>query len=119
MADEKFSGFVFYDKEGIPFSKNENELISENIRRILMTRRGERVNNLAFGSDLKRYIFLPGITANDLISEMKNSITRCEPRVTVESCTLSKSELQEDILNVNLIIRIKSSGELEALTVSV
>ena len=42
---------------GLKF-QNEKEHIVQNVKRILMTRRGEQVGDLSFGSDLKKYLFI-------------------------------------------------------------
>ena len=76
-------GLGFYDENGITF-QTEGKHIIENVKRILTTRRGERIGNLSFGSDVSKYLFMPDLTIDDLIAEIVNSIKRCEPRVTVE-----------------------------------
>ena len=43
MKGDTYSGFTLWNKNA-SFSKNEKEFFSENIRRILTTRKGERVN---------------------------------------------------------------------------
>ena len=50
------SGLGFYDKDFCRVIKS-TELLKENITRILMTRPGERVNDLTYGSRLQEYIF--------------------------------------------------------------
>ena len=46
-------GLVLEGYTGINFSKSEDELILENVKRILLTNRGERVMELEFGSDVR------------------------------------------------------------------
>ena len=90
VNNEEYSGFVYWNdsnsvKNGIRFSKTEKELISENIRRILMTRKGERLNNPDFGSNVQTFLFMPDLYIDDLLAEIKYSIEKFEPRVTVKS----------------------------------
>ena len=87
---------------GITFSSTEDKLILENVRRILLTKRGERVNELEFGSDLREYLFLPEIKIDDILIEVKNSIERCEPRVQVLEAKLIYSKNEEFKIRVNL-----------------
>lgn len=108
-------GLGFYNETGVMF-QSESKNIIESIERILTTRRGERIGNLSFGSDVQKYLFMPDLTIDDLITEIINSITRCEPRVTVQSCTLNSQE--DDIVNIDLIVKIKSTGETVETTVS-
>ena len=87
---------------GITFSSTEDKLILENVRRILLTKRGERVNELEFGSDLREYLFLPEIKIDDILIEVKNSIERCEPRVKVLEAKLIYSKNEEFKIRVTL-----------------
>lgn len=103
-------GLGFYDENGVKF-QSEGKHIIENVKRILTTRRGERIGNLSFGSDVSRYLFMPDITIDDLITEIVASITRCEPRVIVEECKLT-SKQDFDVVNIDLKLRIKQSGEI-------
>lgn len=103
------TGIGFYNENGIMF-QTEGQHIIENVKRILTTRRGERIGNLAFGSDVQKYLFMPEMSIDDLIGEIVNSIKRCEPRVTVEECTLRSKE-QGDVVNIDLKLRMVSSGE--------
>jgi phage baseplate assembly protein W len=103
-------GLGFYDENGITF-QTEGKHIIENVKRILTTRRGERIGNLSFGSDVSKYLFMPDLTIDDLIAEIVNSIKRCEPRVTVEECSLY-SRKDFDTVVIDLKLRLKSSGEI-------
>lgn len=102
-------GLGFYNENGITFQA-EGKHIIENVKRILTTRRGERIGNLSFGSDVSKYLFMPDLTIDDLITEIVNSIKRCEPRVIVEECSLS-SKKDFDAVIIDLKLRLKSSGE--------
>lgn len=106
-------GVGFYKETGLSFQK-EGPHIIENIKRILTTRRGERVGNLAFGSDVSKYLFMPEMSIDDLISEIVNSIKRNEPRVEVEECSLIKF-IDVDTVDINLKLRLVSdNSEIEA-----
>lgn len=115
MSSESNVGLGFYDENGVMF-QTESQNIIECIKRILTTRRGERIGNLSFGSDVQKYLFMPDLTIDDLITEIVNSITRCEPRVTVQSCTLRSQE--DDVVNIDLVVSLKSTGETVETTVS-
>lgn len=102
-------GLGFYQENGIGFQTPGKHII-ENVKRILTTRRGERIGNLSFGSDVSKYLFMPDMSIDDLIDEIVNSIKRCEPRVIVEECSLSSKE-DFDVVNIDLKLRLKSTGE--------
>ena len=108
------TGLGFYSENGIVFQK-EGKHIAENIRRILSTRRGERIGNLAFGSDVSKYIFMPEMSIDDLISEIQRAITVNEPRVIINEITLQSFE--NDTVNIALDLTIKETGEREKVSV--
>ena len=95
-------GLVIGEGNGIGFSSTENKLILENVKRILLTKRGERVKELEFGSNVKEYLFMPEINIDDVLLEVKNSIERCEPRVKVTEATLEYSQDEEFKVKVTL-----------------
>ena len=115
MDSSENVGMGFYGENGVVF-QSESQHIIENVKRILTTRRGERVGNLSFGSDVQKYLFMPQMSIDDLINEISNSIKRCEPRVTVESCTLRSTE-NFDVVNIDLKLRMVSNGDTIETTV--
>lgn len=121
MKGDDYSGYVFCEnKNGIVFSKDEKELIKENIKRILTTRKGERVNNPEFGSRLKEFLFMPQMYVDDLMLEIRSSIEQWEPRVKVKTCTLSSNVLlQQDVVDVKLELLIKTPDGVEILETEV
>ena len=116
MKGDDFSGLVIYGKKGAAFSKTEAELLSENIKRILTTRRGERVGEPDFGSNIMTYLFMPQMLVEDLIAEIITSIERSEPRVIVNNCTLRSSK--DEIINIDLDLTIRTRN-LERLQIGV
>ena len=56
---------------------------------------------------------MPQLSINDLIAEIITSINKNEPRVTVNSCTLT-SATQDDVINIllNLTINNENSDKL-------
>lgn len=113
MAEEK--GIIFYDKDFFEYSSSQDDLMKENVVRILSTRRGERLNNLSFGSDISKYIFMPEMQITDLANEVKNSIERNENRCQVVSCSFDPMENEQ----VNIYVTIKSKITDTVSTVSV
>jgi phage baseplate assembly protein W len=95
-------GLVIGEGKGISFSSTEDKLILENVKRILLTKRGERVKELEFGSDIREYLFLPEMRIDDILTEAKNSIERCEPRVKVLEAKLIYSQDEEFKIQITL-----------------
>ena len=76
-------GISFYNTDFFNI-KEGNNLIKENITRILLTQPGERINNPQFGSNLKSFIFDPeNVLKNDVVRNLEKSINRWEPRVNI------------------------------------
>lgn len=112
-------GLTFYDKEFCVFSES-TALLKENIIRILMTRPGERINNLNFGSRLQEYIFSnSALAVEDILSEIKNSIERCEPRITVNNVVLENKDTENEILSISIYAVENSTKEVIDVGVTV
>lgn len=114
MKGDTYSGLSLENGKGISFSQNEVSFIVENIKRILSTRKGERVGEPDFGSDVKRYLFMPQIRIDDLMAEIKRAIETQEPRVKVRSCTLTHAGIDE-VVNIKVVITILDSITTEAV----
>lgn len=116
MKGDTFSGITMEqkDKPGFVFSATEKDLIMENIKRILTTRKGERVNEPEFGSDVLAFLFMPQIYVDDLMSLIKFSIEKWEPRVIVNSVTL-KTLGQDDTVTIGLNMTIVNPEDKEVI----
>jgi phage baseplate assembly protein W len=100
-----------YRDQGIHFSKTPGQLISENIRRILSTRKGERLNDPNFGSLIKQYLFMPEMMIEDVISEIMNCIRTYEPRAIVNEITFTKSPNEMDTFYINLNVTVRGEDD--------
>lgn len=119
MKGDNYSGFVYWNKNGIVFSEDEKELIKENVLRILTTRKGERVGEPEFGSRVKDFLFMPQMYVDNLLDEIKYSVERFEPRVTVNTCTITPGQEQEDIINIRLEMTINTPEGKEIIKTEV
>jgi phage baseplate assembly protein W len=76
-------GISFYDNDFF-VKKTDNELILEEITRVLQTIPGERINNSEFGSSLKMYLYEFGSKVKaDLGAIIKKDLERWLPYITV------------------------------------
>jgi len=114
MKGDIYSGLSLENGRGIRFSASDVAFITENVKRILSTRRGERVNEPQFGSDVKKFLFMPQIRIDDLIAEIKRSIETQEPRVKVNSCTLTSADAN-DVVNIKLVLTILDGTTVETI----
>lgn len=118
MKGDEFSGYSFYNSKYFGFSKTEKELIEENVKRILLTRKGERVGEPEFGSNLKMFLFMPQIFVTDVLEEIKYSIEKFEPRVKVISCSLISAG-QDEVVKIKLDLEIISESKNITIEVNV
>lgn len=98
-------GISFYGQDFFVI-KYETDLIKENISRILLTLPGERVLNYNFGCKLKSFLFAPDLVLQeDVENEIKQSITRWEPRVDIISVSAEMVESNQVYIKIDLINR--------------
>ena len=85
---------------------NENA-IKQAVRNLVMTQFGERPFQMDIGSRVTCLLFEPFdvFSAEDMKDEIRNTIERLEPRVTVETVDVILSD-SEDALDVSIEYRI-------------
>ena len=97
----KIKGISFKQNNGFDISV-DNQLLLERVGRIIMTYKGERVNNPDFGSYLETMLFERG---NILPQHVENSLIRdieyYEPNVNVLSATVTYTR-EEAKINIVL-----------------
>lgn len=99
------------DNEGREFAsiKKIDDLVRESIKRILLTRPGERPGHPEFGIGLQRYIFSPMSSLNNetFRDGLINKIQNFDPRVVVESLKFT----QTDTNTLTMTLRYRISDE--------
>jgi len=94
-------GIAFYGQDFF-IIKTDNELIKENISRILLTLPSERVMS-SFGSLFKSFLFdQSNVLQEDVDNELKKSISRWEPRVVVNSASASIIDVNRASITLSL-----------------
>jgi phage baseplate assembly protein W len=106
------SGLVFYNKDTLMFSESPSDLICENVKRILLTRPGERPNNLEFGSRLRNFLFMPEMLMSDIALEIQSSVNHWEPRAQITGIEVGK--IDEETIMIKLSIKNKVTGEISS-----
>jgi len=84
-------GIALYDFDFFK-RKTDNDLIKESITRILLTSKGERVNNPEFGSNLQRFLF-SSASFEDIEEDIIQSLNRWEPRTSIQYIHTTRSGL--------------------------
>lgn len=105
-------GIVLYNESF--FTMKEDEiLLKENISRILLTLPGERINNPFFGSKLRTFLFdLDVIMREEVESEIVNSITTWEPRVSIDAISTDAPDSKTFLIK----LECTNNDTLEAFT---
>ena len=111
-----FAGFSTKNKKAINHNLYGKDLIIEDLMNHLMTRKGERVMMPTYGSIIHDLIFEP-LTPEikDIIDIDINSIIDEDPRVTINTLTISDDDHS---LNIKLSVSIIPTGEQVELTVN-
>lgn len=97
---------------GVALVRREREL-EEAMRLILMTYPGERPMRPEFGSRLRDYVFRSADdeTAASLSIEVKRSLLRWEPRVDVESVTVTPDGADRGLLFIDIQYKPKRTND--------
>jgi phage baseplate assembly protein W len=82
--------------------------VRDAIRVILMTELGERLMREDFGCGLRRYLFEPNTEATRarIQDSIVNSITRWEPRVTLDTVTVDPDDNDPRRVNIVVLFRL-------------
>lgn len=85
--------------------------VSSDLLLLLLTRKGERYYNPEYGTNLTKYIFEPNnnLTANDIENEIKRTVKRYMPAVTINKVDFywNFDEEGNQISDTQLNIKIK------------
>ena len=100
-------------------TKTALEQTKHNIKNLLLTRKGERVGNPTFGSNLHATLFEPQIESfEDTVEEaVRSSITEWLPFVSVEDIITSMSDANTVTINITLGINTDPTS-LEQIEIS-
>lgn len=99
--------FPFQDsKDGFFLNMNsvDSKAIRSDLMHLILTRKGERLYNPDFGTDLLRFIFEPNdnITYSDIKLDIQTTVKRFIPNLNVDDITVEASEEFEYKANVRI-----------------
>lgn len=85
------------DASSLPARRTDDDVIEDNIRRILLTPRGSRVMRPATGSNMYRFVFQSTgvVLRNQIDLEVRRAIADGEPRVVVIQTIVREIERPE------------------------
>ncbi len=105
---KNMKGIAFYDLDFFK-QKSDKDLLKESITRILLTSKGERLNNPEFGSNLQRFLFSQA-EFEEIEEDIKDSLARWEPRVSVQHIFTKMVEINS--VKVSLVLYNRESTEI-------
>lgn len=78
-------------------NSDESRAIKADLMHLLLTRKGQRLYNPNFGTDLLRFIFEPqdNLTLDDIKDEVKNSVKKYLPKLVINNISVTPSEESE------------------------
>jgi uncharacterized protein len=99
--------FPFQDsKDGFFLNMNsiDSKAIRSDLMHLILTRKGERLYNPEFGTDLLRFIFEPNDSAtySDIKLDIQTTVKRFIPNLNVDDITVESSEEFEYKANVRI-----------------
>lgn len=95
---------------------NLEDDIRQNIYHCLITEKGERALRPEYGCEISKYFYQLNKSgmARNMCSEIKNSLTKNEPRITVNSVDYANDEISQKRVMINYTINeLNSSSTFE------
>ena len=93
-------------KDGFFLNMNsiDSKAIRSDLMHLILTRKGERLYNPEFGTDLLRFIFEPNdsVTYSDIKLDIQTTVKRFIPNLNVDDITVEASEEFEYKANVRI-----------------
>jgi hypothetical protein len=93
------------------------ESVRQSIRVILLTRPGEQLMRPEFGAGLDRFLHEPNtlLTRRRVRDAIVEALGRWEPRIITERVEVWESEERADAVRVEIVYRIKRTGGVTSL----
>jgi phage baseplate assembly protein W len=113
MANNRYINIDFPFKnspKGFFLNLNETDqnAIKADLMHLLLTRKGQRLYNPDFGTDLLKYIFEPNDerTLSEVKEEVASSVKKYLPKLLITNLTVTKSDDNEHVATIRLDYRI-------------
>jgi phage baseplate assembly protein W len=88
----------------IKLNDNDQRAIKADLMHLLLTRRGQRLYNPDFGTNILKYIFEPNdsLTWDSVKDEVIGSVKKYLPKLNVTDITVTQSELNDYAATIRL-----------------
>ena len=95
-----------------PIIKSDQDLIIENVKRVLLTLPGEQVGNLNFGCRLREYLFeFEKVLEEDIEQVIISAISTWEPRVVILGVDLKIDPEMKELFHVTVSLTLRETLE--------
>ena len=111
---------------GLPFNKpsafkptySTAEQIKYNLINLLLTNKGERIENPEFGADIKRELFeqISESTFDDLRDKIIGNVSIFIPEIVLTNIVITPLT-DSNTVSINIEYKLKTSGELKKLNI--
>ena len=102
MANGKYININYPFKDSnkgffLDLTSDDNSAIKADLMHLILTRKGQRLYNPDFGTDLLRFIFEPndGLTLNGIKEEITNVVKKYLPNLQINEVSVTESEESE------------------------
>lgn len=109
MANGKYIGVKYPFKESpqgffIDLNSTDRDEIKSDLLHLILTRRGQRYYLPEFGTNLLQFIFEPNdiITHSDIEKEIKDTVKKYIPNLTINSVIVEQSKTAEFVATVTI-----------------
>jgi phage baseplate assembly protein W len=104
----------------LPKTSEDNDVIAENIQRILLTRKGERVMRPGTGSGVWDFVFEnTGAVLNARIdNDVRQAIAEGEPRAVVLQVNVTEEDRADGDINVLVTVTYSVNLDVQQTTVT-
>ena len=95
----------------LDLNENDNEAIKADLLHLLLTRKGQRLYNPDFGTDLLIYIFEPldGLTLTDIKTEVSTVVKKYLPNLEITDLTVEQSTESEYAATVTIAYTVTNN----------
>lgn len=92
--------FPFKDSQDgflVALTKDDNRAVKSDLMHLILTKKGERLYNPDFGTDLIKYIFEPndGLTLGEITLDIKQTVKKYLPNLKINEIATEQSEDSE------------------------
>jgi phage baseplate assembly protein W len=105
-------GFSNSNKDGV-FQKNytTRKQLAENIKNLILTKKGERIMNPLFGCDVHRVLFepfIPGQIENKIQQSIEQAVNYWIPEVNIEEIVFDfdDKDIDNHLINLNVVFSL-------------